>query len=288
MIPKLAENDYFNDHVEMHYALLQSADKIGPVLHTHDFFEIVLVIEGRIRHIVNGRQLTLIDGSMTLIRPDDAHYYRPISGSACQVINLAISRRAIHDLFTYLGDGFHPQRILDLELSPTVNLASPIKQQVKNKLERLHSISMQNATTKRTALRMLLFELMTQYFPLAAQEAGNDMPGWLQRSCEEMQKPQNLVHGVPRMLELSAVSPEHLARTVRKFLDQTPTNYINHLRLTYAANLLTHSDRGIVDIASEVGFESLSYFYALFKAHYGQTPRQFRHNHQPQLLHGNQ
>lgn len=37
---------------------------------------------------------------------------------------------------------------------------------------------------------------------------------------------------------------------------------------------------------AEVGFESLSHFYALFKAHYEQTPRQFRRSHQRQLFHG--
>ena len=110
------------------------------------------------------------------------------------------------------------------------------------------------------------------------------MPGRLQQTCSAMQNPQNLALGVPRMLELSAVSAEHLARTARKFLNQTPTNYVNQLRLNYAANLLTHGDRSIVDIASEVGFESLSYFYTLFKTQYGQTPRQFRQNHLPQLL----
>lgn len=285
-IRKLRESDYFDESVEMHYALLQTAERVGPDLHTHEFFEIFLLIEGRIEHIVNGRHITLIDGSMTLIRPDDTHYYRPIPGCTCQAINLAIARRAIYDLLAYLGEGFHAQRILDLELPPMVDLTPPDKQRVRAKLEHLHSIPVENSTAKRTGLRILLFELMTQFVPLAELESKSDMPEWLQRSCQEMQKPQNLVHGVPRMLELAAVSPEHLSRTVRKFLRQTPTTYINHLRLNYAANLLTHGDLSIVDIAAEVGFESLSYFYALFKAHYEQTPRQFRRSHQRQLFHG--
>lgn len=284
-IRKLRETDYFDESVEMHYALLQAAERVGPELHTHEFFEIFLLIDGRIEHVVNGRHIILSAGSMTLIRPDDAHYYRPVPGCTCQVINLAIARRAIYDLLAYLGEGFQAQRILDLELPPMVNLTPPDKQRVQAKLEQLHRIPIENSTAKRTALRMLLFELMALYVPISVHEAKSDMPGWLKRSCEEMQKPQNLILGVPRMLELAAVSPEHLSRTVRKFLHRTPTNYINDLRLTYAANLLTHGDRSIVDIAAEVGFDSLSYFYTLFKTQYGQTPRQFRRAHQPQLAH---
>ena len=186
-----------------------------------------------------------------------------------------------------MGNGFRTTPILDTPLPPTINLTPASKAQVKAKLEKLNSIPAENLAEKRTALRMLLFEMMTQYFPLVTETAENGMPNWLQRTCEEMQKPENFARGIPRMLELSAVSPEHLARTVRKHLQQTPTSYVNQLRLTYSANLLTHGDKEIVDIASEAGFESLSYFYALFKAHYGQTPRRFRRNHQPQLLHGN-
>ena len=92
---QLKESDYFDENVEMHYALLQSAEKVGPNLHTHDFFEIFLITEGQIKHIVNGRTLLLLPGSMTLIRPDDAHYYRPSNGHDCQVINLAVARRAV-------------------------------------------------------------------------------------------------------------------------------------------------------------------------------------------------
>jgi AraC family cel operon transcriptional repressor len=285
-IPQYLEKDYFDEGVEMHYALLQNAEKIGPTLHTHEFFEIFLLIEGQIKHLVNGRSVTLFDGSMTLIRPNDAHYYRPIPGCACQIINLAISHRAIDDLFAYLGEGFHAQRILDFDMPPAVTLAPTVKHQVIKKMEQLHNIPIHHPDQKQTALRMLLFELVTQYFPLSTLEIEDDIPQWLRKTCEEMQKPENLAAGVPRMLALSAVSAEHLARTSQKFLNQTPTNYVNHLRLTYAANLLTHGDRHIMDIAAEVGFESLSYFYSLFKKNYGLTPRQFRNNHQSEMLHG--
>jgi len=97
-------------------------------------------------------------------------------------------------------------------------------------LEQLHSIPVRSGATQRTALRMLLFELITQYFPLVTQAGESELPNWLQQTCEEMQKPQNLALGVPRMLNLASVSAEHLARTARKFLGQTPTNYVNQLQ----------------------------------------------------------
>ena len=282
-IPKLRECDYFDEQTEMHYALLQSAENIGPNLHTHEFFEIVLLIDGQIRHRINGQQVTLRDGSMTLIRPNDAHFFRPIANQHCHIINLAIAPRAIYDLFNYLGDGFRAEQILEPTLPPTVHLAPSVKQQVQRKLEQLQQIPVSNSAERRTALRILLFELATQYFPSVAQPQPQSMPDWLRSVCAEMQKAENLAGGVPRMVALSAVSPEHLTRTVRKHLGQTPTAYVNQLRMTYAANLLMATDRPIVELSAALGIESLSHFYTLFKQHHNQSPRQFRLRHSPRL-----
>ena len=78
------------------------------------------------------------------------------------------------------------------------------------------------------------------------------------------------------MQTLAHASPEHLSRTCRKELGCTPTQYVNKLRLTYAANLLVHTDQPILDISFEVGLENHSYFYRIFKQRYGTTPAQFR------------
>jgi AraC family cel operon transcriptional repressor len=280
---KLQEADYFAPDVEMHYARLRSADKVGPQLHAHDFFEIVFVTMGEIEHHVNGRLTILLDGSLTLIRPEDAHYYRPSSGRDCHLINLAVTRRVIDELFAYLGDGFAAEPILTQPLPPTVNLSPLVKAQVRDKLEQLHAIPPRNNAARRTGLRILLFQLITQYFPLVTGPQQSAAPEWLQEACRKMEKPENLAQGLPQMLALANVSPEHLARSMRRYLGQTPTQFINQLRLTYAANLLTHGDMEIVTIAADVGFDSLSYFYTLFKRRFGQTPRQFRRRHQPQF-----
>ena len=52
--------------------------------------------------------------------------------------------------------------------------------------------------------------------------------------------------------------------------------YLNEYRLTMASRLLVSSDSSILAIASEVGFDNLSYFNRSFKKRFGQTPREYR------------
>jgi len=55
------------------------------------------------------------------------------------------------------------------------------------------------------------------------------------------------------------------------------SNYIQQLRLEYAAKLLAeHPDMSIVQIASECGFSSHKYFTERFRLHYSMTPSEFR------------
>ena len=51
---------------------------------------------------------------------------------------------------------------------------------------------------------------------------------------------------------------------------------MNSVRLSAAMDLLTRTDRKVLDIALDTGFNSLSYFIGVFKQGLGCTPTQFR------------
>ncbi len=62
----------------------------------------------------------------------------------------------------------------------------------------------------------------------------------------------------------------------RKYLQDTPINYLIGYRLKKAANLLKETDLSVSEIAFEVGFQGASYFTETFKIYYGFAPRQYR------------
>lgn len=236
---------------------------------------------GRLTHLINGQEELLNTGALVFIRPTDQHSYRQINGEDCGLINLAFPVHTITALFAYLGDGFQPERLLTPVQPPCVHLHEADKQVVMTHLAQLNSIPHTQKSRIRTQLRLILAELLGHYF---AEDGGTETavsPPWLQSLCQQMQDPANLRSGVTQMQALAHTSPEHLSRTMRKEMGCTPTQYINSLRLTYAANLLLHSDRPIIDISSDIGFDNLSYFYRVFKRQYHMPPAQFRAQNRP-------
>jgi AraC family transcriptional regulator len=71
-------------------------------------------------------------------------------------------------------------------------------------------------------------------------------------------------------------SPYHFHRLFKQIVGDTPGNYIRKRRLTEAARELKESDRRILDIAVEYGFESQAAFSYAFKKHYSTSPGLFR------------
>lgn len=281
---RLKATDYLDPETEAHYAFLHAFQEISTTPHCHDFYEIFLVVNGRVQHIVNDTIQYLDAGDLTFIRPDDVHYYRQDGSSECQLINLSFAQETMQGFLSYVGEGFHSTYLLTNAIPPSVALTPAHKDQVQARLEHLREIPIHKKQKARTNLRILLLDLFTQYFIQEQIYSIDGAPEWFNKLVRDLQEPQNFIGGIEAAYALADVSPEHMARTFKKFTQQTPTQFINELRLNYSVNLLLYTDRPILDIALETGFDSLSHFYHLFKEQFGYAPAQFRKMNQRNLI----
>ncbi|OOM77304.1 bifunctional transcriptional activator/DNA repair enzyme AdaA [Clostridium puniceum] len=81
--------------------------------------------------------------------------------------------------------------------------------------------------------------------------------------------------------ELSAelkMSEGHFCRVFKSITFKTPVDYLNYYRTTKAQDLLLSSNKKVLEICMDVGFNNLSYFINVFKKNTGYTPSTFRKN----------
>lgn len=81
---------------------------------------------------------------------------------------------------------------------------------------------------------------------------------------------------IKEMATLIYMSEGHFCRFFKTMVRQTPIEYINAFRITKAADLIEHTNRKILDIAMEVGFDNLSYFIKKFREQMDCTPAAYR------------
>jgi transcriptional regulator GlxA family with amidase domain len=125
-------------------------------------------------------------------------------------------------------------------------------------------------------LRSLLAYVFSRYFRGRESAGRRSGPPWLNEVCRKMSEHRYFSVGVSAMVALSCRSPAHLCRMCRTYLNTTPSDYVNGLRLNFTANILRHSNEKISWIARQAGFKNMSHFYVLFAGTFGKTPAQFR------------
>jgi len=239
-------------------------------LHTHEYSEIALIETGDGRHTVNDVTSSLSPGDILLIRPKDYHTME--SGKhGLGLSNLAFPLSHATELENrYLSDRLRYFRS-DEKLPWSTHLDAESYTQVENLFNNLaHAVP--NRFELERALMNLFAILQKPFTDLPLGHA----PDWLRHACIKMHQPANLAEGIPALIHFASRSPEHTARELRKHSGLTPTEFINRLRIDHTARLLCTTDKSILEIALECGFENQGHFHRCFKARFETTPLKYR------------
>ena len=249
--------------------------------HSHDFYEIYLNISGTATHHINGTVQKLPKGSLVFIRPDDLHTYTYDTcdnpeGKETSYVNLSFNDKTAKLLFDYILDEETSKGLLHSKLPPIVILNKTDKNRLLSQLEELNVLNWDDKKSLKLRLRALLADILVRYFCNAPKSSERDIPDWLVFLLQEMEKEQNFVGGIDKMISLSKKSYEHLSRSIKKYYGITLSEYINDLRINYASNLLLRTNTPIIEICFNCGFLSVSNFYKVFGAKYSMSPSEFR------------
>jgi len=244
-------------------------------LHTHTFYEFFYIVHGKAIHEINGENQVLSENDFVLIRPWDTHKYSFLDHFDMELISIGFSPENFACALTMLDTD--TDVFTRSAMPPVINLNSSNLSEVYRKLCRIERIP--SGETRRTYFRAILPYMLYQFIAQEEIQPRSSVPAWLSDVITEMNKRENFIAGLPKLLEIAHSSQEHVTREFRRNLNLTPTEFINTKRLNLAAELIAEGTTSITDICFTCGFHNLSYFYHCFRKRYGCTPRQFTNEH---------
>jgi len=246
-------------------------------LHTHEFAEFFLIISGKIKHLVNSEYQELQAGTLVFIRPTDVHGFEHLAGSVCELVNVAFKLEFLRDLSAYLGNDFFLRKYTGPVTSPVFKLSLSETDELATRLIRMNTLQNTAYDIARLKIKIMIAEIFTRFFlDTGFFSINSERPEWFEQLNLEMAKRENLFGGLKRMKQLAPCTQEHLCKCFRKYLDKTPTEFINEQRIKQAAKQIVETDAKILAVAMELGFISLSRFYSMFKKFYGISPAKYR------------
>ena len=251
-----------------------------PVMrHRHEFFEVFWITTGYCTHFINAREEQITPGMLAFIRPDDTHAFQNFSIAPCRMINVAFSQATAGFLQDRYGDELGSRFFWSESENPSSYL---LDQKSLDELDYLEKALDRGARTP-ARIEAFLLHVMTTLLSNETEVPGT-APTWLLNACEAMHDPASLREGVQFLVRNSGRSHEHVARSFRRHFGQTPSSWVNGMRMSLAARLLLSDDQPILEIALACGIEDLSHFYRLFRQTHGVSPRRYRRRQQVDLV----
>lgn len=259
--------DFVRSPACYHFARLELGVRGGHAVHTSDFLEVFWIESGIGIHYINGAEHRLQPGDIWLIRPEDAHSVMAVPSGSVRFVNVAFPGehwgRVREAYFAGLPDWFAEGGAYLLDGPERTQMAQV-------------SLALESTERDQAPLDLLLIQLGLILKQKHQSTESDVAPAWLQEACRLISSPKHLRRGTSAFVELCDRSPDHVARSARRWLGKSPTEIVTAARLEYATYLLAQTATPIQHVAVEAGFSNLSHFYRLFTETHGVAPGAFR------------
>ena len=130
-------------------------------LHEHDFYEFIVMIDGKAKHFHRNKTSIASKGMLFLIKPGEFHQFLPHHNHEARHINFSISPVMLKELTDTVWQNDILQRLDRWELPNNLMLPQKDFDFILDALERLSQFSLQSqnlhATIKSVILRLTLF-----------------------------------------------------------------------------------------------------------------------------------
>lgn len=246
-------------------------------LHVQDFHEMMWVQNGTVRLHTGAAKRDLTEGDLVFIAPDQPHAVQG-RGEAAIVVSLAIRPGVIRAL----GNRHEALQGVAFWSGGTTPLVT--HRDIRQLAElNAAALKLERSPRDKLYLEAFLLPLLTA-LDRAPEGMAQGAPDWLIAACSAARDPVVFREGAAGFVALCGRAHPHVSRTMRKFMDQTPVDYINNLRMAHAARRLIGTADSLAEIAADCGLPNLSHFHKTFQAAFGETPQRYRKARQRDLI----
>lgn len=252
--------------------------------HSHDFNELILVLGGTGRHLVNGDSFQLLAGDVFVLKGGDEHSLTETR--SLKFCNIAFVPEKLAPLGSDVKGLPGYQALFVLE--PLYRSRQEFKSRLRLGPGELQHTSELAATMEKeyragfpatesmlNGYFMQLIVYLCRQYTRYAQE--NPRPLFaLANAISYIESSFTEDVRLEQLAAMANLSVNQFLRIFQETFRTSPMNCVRQLRLRKACELLRRTDLTISQVASAVGIPDSNYFARIFKHTMGQSPREYR------------
>lgn len=242
--------------------------------------QLILVLDGCLRIVLNGKNVNLIKGDLYLFNKGDL--LSILSDDSNNVMSINIE--------AILENGEYP--IFHLSHPMSFNYEKEAYRFLVEILAKIYIESVSNETGQKYIIEgqvKYIFGLLMRYLAKESNELGEEST-----NINKIEEVMNYINHhyqdkitLDQLSEKFFISKYYLSREFKTQLSLTIGNYIKEVRLLHAERELIETKSKLVDIADRIGFPNLKSFNTAFKQKHKLTPSQYRVINRPKELKAN-
>ena len=261
-------------------------------MHSHEFYEINLIVGGQGMHYINNQRLNINVGDVFILPPNCKHGYY-------EILNLEIFHILINDEFLSFYkkqfksmNGFDSLFNIEPNLrSQTINnaflhLSKEQFNEILNDIENLLQYS-ENNVYHHNIQSAMTFQLICKFCNFHQQaitktqnsQAKNSYVPLIIFSIEFMKKNLSQKLTNDSIAKELSISPTSFKRHFKEIVKVPPMEYLTKLRIRQGKKLLRNTNESLINIALECGFFDTAHFFRQFKKYENISPSEYRKLH---------
>ncbi|MCU6709163.1 AraC family transcriptional regulator [Paenibacillus sp. J5C_2022] len=246
--------------------------------HTHDFYEMTYVAEGKGTHYINGQAVPVSRGDLFWIPLGVSHVFRPAGAGlreALIVYNCIFQEEAMikaeqahtSSLFAFYRQlsGWRGIRAVDNAFASL--------------FESLHREYTGSLDFSRLTVQCNWLMLLVQFKRVLEQPSASDASGVatiFDNMLHDIRNHPEREHTAEKVARSLQLSVRQLQRLFRERMDMGFKAYLQEVRIQQCCELLRTTELTVTEIHQAVGYQDAKHFHALFKRKTGKTPGEYR------------
>lgn len=256
-------------------------------VHWHEEMEIIYVLSGSARYVVDFKEYIIGEGDILIIPPSSLHSFEQYAGEEFDAATIIFGQNMVNNSLIDICSSKYIMPIFNNEIYLPIYLkkGDDVCRQISEYMLEAIQEHLTKAEAYELRIRIAFLNLIQFFYKnnMYTKRAGNISTV---KTSEQIKAVTNYIEEnyskkitLEMLAKFANISVYHLSHIFKKCTGQSPNEYLNHYRLTMAANKLVSEDMAILNIAIDCGYNNISYFNRAFKNKYGVTPKEYRKKH---------
>ena len=235
--------------------------------HLHKAMECVFVTEGTLAIGIGPELYEMKEGDFAIVFPELTHHYQVFSENKCRAIFLYVDPSLITTFLTTMQ-----QQCPKCPVISKKNVDQDILYSLQSLLRQRYGKT--DLILQQAFVQIILARSLPQFELIEKSTIGRDDIVYQTVSyiAANFRDPLSLT----QMATDLGYSPYTLSRVFSGTFHKNFNQYLNEVRLEYAASLLLYTNQTITDIYMNAGFESQRTFNRVFSEQFRMSPREYR------------